>query len=228
MSIFKKLVFCLGLSALLQAEEGVSALVQRGIEFESHGHNKEALVFYTQAHKKGDLLATAFVGKMYLGGWGVKKDACRAVGYFELVVSHGHNDKELAMLVAKVGLASAYVEGACVSVDSAKALKLVKDVLYANGAGDVHGGALRVERLWVGDFSTTPLRKEYIGIALYLLGNGANPKALSTQMIDIETLKKAVEFDNEYAKRELRIAELAHQEKNKQSRNERPTSELVD
>ncbi|BCZ16721.1 hypothetical protein NHP190003_00030 [Helicobacter sp. NHP19-003] len=227
MLILKKLALCLGLLTLLHAEEGVGVLVQKGMELERFGYNKDALVLYTRAQQGGDLLATAFVGKMYLGGWGVKRDSCRAVGYFELVINHAHSNKELAMLVAKVGLASAYAEGACVSADSEKALNLIKDVLLANGADYTREGSLRVENLRAGDFSATPLRREYIGLAFYLLGNGMNPQALSSQMVDIDTLKKAAEFGNENAKRELQIAGMAHQDQSKQSKNDHPATELA-
>ncbi|BEG56315.1 hypothetical protein NHP21005_00030 [Helicobacter sp. NHP21005] len=227
MFIFRKLALCLGFLTLLHAEEGVDVLVQKGIVLESYGDNRDALTLYTKAQQNGDLLAAAFVGKMYLGGWGVKRDACRAVGYFELVIEHAHSNKELAMLVAKVSLASAYAEGACVNVDSKKALNLIKDVLLANGADYTEEGFLSIDNLWVSDFSTTPLRREYIGLALYLLGNGVNPKALSSQMVDIDVLKKAVEFGNKSAKRELQAAGIDDHDQNEQSKNDRPSTELT-
>ncbi|BDQ26327.1 hypothetical protein HHE02_07540 [Helicobacter heilmannii] len=206
MHVLKKVTLCLGFLTLLHAEEGVSMLVQKGIELESYGYNKDALVLYTKAQENGDLLAMAFVGKMYLGGWGVKKDACRAVDDFELVISLAQSDKEIAMLVAKVGLASAYAEGDCVLADGTKALELIKEVLFANGASD-HAGMFHLENLQAGDFYKTPLRKEYIGLALYLLGNQMDPR-LSLQKIRVDILEKAAEFGNRRAKRELQTAGL--------------------
>ncbi|WP_163499035.1 sel1 repeat family protein [Helicobacter suis] len=204
MGFFKFNFWLFGVCAcFLLAEGGVSTLIERGLRLESKGSDYEAYRLYSQAQKNGDLLGTAFVGKMYLGGWGVKKDACRAVTYFEFVINRARSDNNLAAIVAKVGLASAYAEGKCVFVNRDIALKLIQEVLFVNGGGNYKTG-WHLARLEARKFTKEHVRKHYIGAALYMLGNGANPTAGSA--IDVEILKKAVEFGNQYALEQLQNA----------------------
>ncbi|BCD45511.1 hypothetical protein NHP194003_03680 [Helicobacter suis] len=191
---------------MLPAENEVSALVEKGLVLEGRGRDYEAFNIYNRAHKNGDLLGTAFVGKMYLGGWGVRADACRAINYFEFVIQRVRSDSSLAMIVAKVGLASAYAEGKCVFINRDIALRLIEEVLFANGGGDYKTKTWNLDKLQARNFTNAHVRKHYIGAALYMLGNGADPTSMAAT--DVKILRKAAEFGNQYALRQLQNTNL--------------------
>ncbi|PSJ79440.1 tetratricopeptide repeat protein [Neisseria iguanae] len=72
-----------------QARQQTNNLVDKGVQAYEQHHYAEAMTYFTQASAAGHMTAPRYIGMMYLNGYGVEKNARRAVAEFSKAAQWG-------------------------------------------------------------------------------------------------------------------------------------------